>query len=267
MIISLADDHCKNLSFTTYDPWLDDQTVRTEHHLQKRLRQRAPLTLDGEREILWRCSCSRKPWYRSGHSSFFVCLSAEQRSHLAHRLGADASILSLLPASICPICAAIHLGRMPGIEEDCNGRGYRFTWTGTKQPHLRVCCIIEKNISSIKYSPNVQNSPFATFATPGDVVLSPLKQVRSILHCLTTLPEPEREEAMSLSESTCDLLNRRDRLEPGLAWCGYSWIAQCSALGDVLVALGMTFPSSSVCSLGFLVACWQQVARTMERVL
>jgi len=267
MIIPSAGDKCNKLSFTFPIPSYDDYTIKVEHHIQQRLGQRAPSTLDGRREILWRCPFCYKPWYQADHSSFFVCLSDEQLTSIGQRLRADASLLFLLPTSICPICAAIHLGRMPGIEEDCNGRGYRFTWTGTKQPHLRVCCIIEKNISSIKYSPNVQNSPFATFATPGDVVLSPLKQVRSILHCLTTLPEPEREEAMSLSESTCDLLNRRDRLEPGLAWCGYSWIAQCSALGDVLVALGMTFPSSSVCSLSFLVACWQQVARTMERVL
>ena len=258
MIISSADGNCNNLNFTIPTPWFDDHTVRTEHHLQKRLRQRAPMTVNGGREILWRCSCCRKPCYQAGYSSYFVSLSTEQRFTIAQRVGADASIVSWLPTSIC---AAIHPGRMPRIKEYRIRRGYQFTWTGRKSPYPHLFCIIEKNTCSI------QSVPVASFATPGDVVLSPLKQVRRILHWLMILAEPEGDEAMLVSESTCDLLNRRDRLEPGLAWCGYCWKTQCPTLGNALVALEMTFPSFAAYSLRFLVACWRQVARKRERVL
>jgi hypothetical protein len=54
---------------------------------------------------------------------------------------------------------------------------------------------------------------------------------------------------------------------PGFAWCGYGWKTHCHLLGDVLVALGMTFPDSSICSPGLLIACWRQIARAMERML
>ena len=70
-----AECHCNDFSLTNPNPRFDDHTVRTEHHLQKRLRQRALMTVNGGHEILWRCSCCRKPWYQAGHSSFFVYLS------------------------------------------------------------------------------------------------------------------------------------------------------------------------------------------------
>jgi len=125
-------------------------------------------------------------------------------------VGADASVLSLLPTSICLLYAAIHLNGMLRIEEYRNGQGYRLSWSGTNSPLLRLFCIIDKNLCSI------ENVPGAFFDTVGDVMLSPLQQVRNILHWLINLAKPDGEEAMPLSGSICDLLNQRDRREPEL---------------------------------------------------
>lgn len=170
MIISLADGDCNHLSFSIPIPWFDDHTSRAEHHIQKSLRQIAPSTLDGGREILWRCPCCRKPWYQADHSSFFVCLSDEQLTSIGQRLRVDASLLFLLPTSICPICAAIHLGGMPRIEEYRNERGFWFTWKGINSPRLRLYCIIEKNVCSIQHVSNAQDLLVRSFTSPIDMV-------------------------------------------------------------------------------------------------
>ena len=72
---------------------------------------------------------------------------------------------------------------------------------------------------------------------------------------------------MLLTESTMDSMSRLDAPLPGFAWCGYGWKSSCPLLGQVLVALGITFPTSSICSPSLLVACWRQIAREIERVL
>ena len=88
-----------------------------------------------------------------------------------------------------------------------------------------------------------------------------------MLAWLKTLAEPEKEEAMLLTESTMDAMSQCNTPHPGFSWCGYGWKSSCPLLGQVLVALGMTFPDSSICSPSLLVACWRQIAREMEKVL
>jgi hypothetical protein len=39
------------------------------------------------------------------------------------------------------------------------------------------------------------------------------------------------------------------------------------SLGKVLVALGMTFPVESCCSLALVLRCWRQIAQAMEVLL
>ena len=72
---------------------------------------------------------------------------------------------------------------------------------------------------------------------------------------------------MSLTESTMDTMSQFDTPAPGFSWCGYGWKSSCPLLGHVLVALGITFPDSSICSPSLLVACWRQIAREIEGVL
>ncbi len=69
-----------------------------------------------------------------------------------------------------------------------------------------------------------------------------------------------------LSESIHDLLHQRDPFQPGLSWCRYYWRISCPTFGDVLLALGITFPSSSICSLCLLIECWRQIALIVEKV-
>ncbi len=94
-----------------------------------------------------------------------------------------------------------------------------------------------------------------------------MEQVRSVLAWLKTLAEPGKEEVKMLTESKMNSVNRLDAPPPGFSWCGYAWQTHCHSLGDVLVALGMTFPTSSICSPSLLVACWRQIACEIEGVL
>jgi len=94
-----------------------------------------------------------------------------------------------------------------------------------------------------------------------------MEQVRSVLAWLKTLLDPEKEEVTMLSENTMDAMSRCNTPQPGFSWCGYGWKSSCPLLGQVLLTLGMTFPDSSICSPGLLVACWRQIAREIERVL
>ncbi len=84
---------------------------------------------------------------------------------------------------------------------------------------------------------------------------------------LKTLAEPGEEERVFLTENEMNSVNRLHTLAPGFAWCGYGWKSSCPFLGQVLVTLGITFPDSSICSIGLLVACWRQIAQEMEKVL
>ena len=69
-----------------------------------------------------------------------------------------------------------------------------------------------------------------------------MEQVRSVLAWLKTLPDPEKEEVMMLTENTMDAMSQCNTPQPGFSWCGYGWKSSCPLLGQVLVTLGMTFP-------------------------
>src|SRR5258708_35846488 len=105
----------------------DDHHARTAHHLQQRLKQLAPTTLDGGRAILWFCRLCQKPWFELGRTASFVCLNETQVVEIAQKLGAEVRLVSSFPSSICPLCAAIHLGGMPRIDEYSGSLCYRFT--------------------------------------------------------------------------------------------------------------------------------------------
>jgi len=89
----------------------------------------------------------------------------------------------------------------------------------------------------------------------------------SILRWLETLYEPEGDEMVLFPENTGDLLHRRGPLNAGPSWCGFRWRTGYSMLGDMAVAPGSTFPSSSACSLRLLIARWEVIARGMEWVI
>jgi hypothetical protein len=101
-------------------------------------------------------------------------------------------------------------------------------------------------------------------STPRDVPTAPKAQVRNILTWLKTLAEPGKEQTALLTENDMNSLHPP---VPGFAWCGYGWKDSCPVLGQVLLTLGMTFPDSTICSPGLLVACWRQIAREIEGVL
>lgn len=61
----LANDCNENVTGIAH-PYFDDHQARREHHLQQRLKQYAPSTLDGGRAILWFCPLCQKPWYEQG---------------------------------------------------------------------------------------------------------------------------------------------------------------------------------------------------------
>jgi len=88
-----------------------------------------------------------------------------------------------------------------------------------------------------------------------------------MLAWLKILTEPGKEEVVLLTESTMASMSQFDTPLPGFVWCGYVWKSSCPLTGQVLVALGMTFPPSSICTLSLLVACWRQIAREIEVVL
>jgi hypothetical protein len=102
---------------------------------------------------------------------------------------------------------------------------------------------------------------------PCDVPTTSKAQARNVLVWLKTLAEPGKEEEMLLTENNMKSVYRLHPPAPGFAWCAYGWKMHCHLLGDVLVALGMTFPTSSICSPVLLVACWRQIAGAIEGVL
>jgi len=190
-----------------------------------------------------------------------VCLSSEQLSRLSHKLEADIGVLSWLPSAICPLCAVIHLGGMPGIEEYHHGRGYRLTWEGGISTHARLFCMIYQwNTCSIT------NLLAESFSATTDILTSPVKQVKSVLRWLKTLPDPAREEAVLFSTGQDDSLCRRKQSKEELLLSGYCWKAECPALGEVLLILCGTLPASSDSSPRVLVECWRQIAREIERI-
>jgi hypothetical protein len=242
--------------------YFDDHQARREHALQQRLKQLAPTMLDGGRAILWFCSFCQKPWCEMGRTASLVCLSTSQLAEIAQQLGVKMQTLFSLPSSICPLCASLHLGGMPGIEEYPDGKGIRFTWEAITSRQTRLFCIIYRwNISSI--SEMLREACSA----PCDVLTTSMEQVRSVLAWLKILTEPGKEEAVLLTEDNMDSMSRLDSPLPGFSWCGYGWKSSCPLLGQVLMALGITFPTSSICSPNLLVACWRQIAREIERVL
>ncbi len=243
-------------------PFFDDHQARREHHLQQRLKQHAPTMLDGGRAILWFCHLCQKPWYEQGRTASFVCLSRSQLAEIAQQLGVEMQPVNSLPSSMCPLCASIHLGGMPRIEEYPDGQGYRFTWEAITSRKTRLFCIIYRwNVCS------TANVLLEACSAPCDVLTATIEQVRSMLAWLKILMEPGEEEAVLLTENDMNSMSRRHRPAPGLSWCGYGWKCSCPLLGEVLIALGMTFPTSSICSPGLLVACWRQIAQEMEKVL
>jgi hypothetical protein len=262
MILPPLSDDCNARFPTIGNPNFDDHYARREHYLQQRLKQYAPVTLDGGRAMLWFCRLCLKPWYELGRTASFVCLSKSQLAKVAQQLGAEVRTTSSLPVSICPLCAALHLGGMPRIEEYPDKQGYRLAWEAIMSRYTRLFCIVYKwNTSSIS---DLLREACSTHC---DVMTSPMEQVQSVLAWLKTLAEPGKEEIALLTESVHDRMNRRDPPQPGFSWCGYAWKARCPALGEVLVAFGMTFPTSSICSPSLLVACWRQIAREIEEVL
>src|SRR5437764_2103783 len=136
----LAEDYNEKFPGIAH-PFFDDHYARREHHLQQRLKQHAPATLDGGRAILWLCHLCQKPWYESGRTASYVCLSRSQFAEIAQQLGVEMQALISLPSSMCPLCASIHLGGMPRIEEYPDGQGYRFTWEAITSRKTRLFCI------------------------------------------------------------------------------------------------------------------------------
>ena len=243
-------------------PFFDDHQARREHHLQQRLKQQAPVTLDGGRAILWLCHLCQKPWYEVGRTASFVCLSKSQLAKVAQQLGAEVRATSAFPVSICPLCAALHLGGMPKIEEYPNGQGYRFTWEGVQSPHARFFCLLYASHNS-----SLQELLREAVSLPSDIPTAFREHVRSVLGWLKTLADPGEQEAKPLPQSLYDHLNWFSPPRPGSSWCGYCWQAKSPPFGKVLVALSMTFPTWSICSSSLLVACWRKIAQAMERVL
>jgi hypothetical protein len=257
----LAEDYNENFPNITHR-FFDDHYVRTDHYLQQRLKQLAPATLVGGRAILWRCHLCQKPWYELGRTASFVRLNETQLAEIAQQLGAEVRATSTFPVSICPLCAALHLGGMPGIEEYPNGQGYHLTWEAITSRHTRLFCIVYTwNTSSII------DMLREACAAPCDVLTEPMERVQNLYTWLKMLSDPGKEETKMLTESAKEWVSRLDPPGPGFSWCGYAWKRSCPLLGKVLIALGMTFPSSSNCSCPLLIACWRQIAREMERVL
>ena len=257
----LAEEYNENFPGIAH-PYFDDHLTRREHVLQLRLKQLAPPLIEGGRAILWFCRLCQKPWYEHGRTASLVCLSTSQLAEIAQQLGAEMQTLFSLPSSICPLCSALHLGGMPRIEEYPDGQGYRFTWEAITSRKTRLFSII--------YGWNVcstTNVLLEACSAPCDVLTASMEQVRGMLAWLKILTEPGKEEAMSLTESTITTMSQCNTPQPGFSWCGYGWKSSCPLLGQVLVALGMTFPDSSICSPNLLVACWRQIAREMEKVL
>jgi hypothetical protein len=246
---------------TITQAYFDDHQVRREHALQQRLKQLAPPMLDGGRAILWFCHLFHKPWYELGRTASLVCLSETQLAEIAQHPGAEARQASAFPAAICPTCAALHLGGMPRIEDYPGRKGYRFTWEAISSRKTRLFCIVY-NWNTVSISDMLRE----VYAAPCDVPTASMEQVRSVLAWLKTLAEPGKEEIMMLTESKMDTLSRVVAPLPGFSWCGYGWKSSCPLLGQVLVALGITFPTSSICSPSLLVACWRQIARVIEGV-
>jgi hypothetical protein len=247
---------------TITQAYFDDLQVKREHALQLCLKQLAPPMLDGGRAILWYCHLCQKPWYELGHRTSLVCLSTSQFAEIAQHLGAEACGTYSLPSSICPLCASLHLGGMPRIEEYPDGQGYRFTWEAITSRKTRLFCIVYNwNIGSI--SDMLQEA----CSTSCDVLSTSMEHVKCTLRWLKILAEPGKEEAMMITKSTMGSVSRLEAPPPGFAWCGYGWKSSCPLMGQVLIALGITFPRSSICSPSLLVACWREIAREIERVL
>ncbi len=262
MIISPFTEDNNSRFPTIIQRYFDDHLVRKEHALQSCLKQRAPTLLEGGRAILWFCQLCQKPWYEMGRRASFVCLSASQLTEIAQELGVKICTLSSLPRSICPQCASLHLGGIPTIEEYLDGQGYRFSWQARTRRHTRLFCMIYKwNLCSISEVLLEGDS------APCDVPTAPNTQVRNVLAWLKTLAEPGKEQTVLLTENDMKSMNLLHPPAPGFAWCGYGWKTHCHLLGEVLVALGITFPDSSICSPGLLVACWRQIACEIESVL
>ena len=262
MILPPLSEDCNERFPAITHPFFDDHHTRTEYHLQQRLKQLALTTLDGGRAMLWFCRLCQKPWYELGRTASFVCLSETQLAEAAQQLGAKVRLVSSFPPSICPLCAAIHLGGMPRIEEYPGRQGYRFTWEGMQSPHARFFCLLYASNTH-----SLQESLRKACSTHGDIPTTPIEHMRSVLGWLKTLPDPGEHEITLLSQGLLNHMNRLEPPKPGFSWCGYSWQASCPPLGHLLVALGMTFPTWSICSSGLLVACWRQIAREMERIL
>ena len=260
IIPPLAEDYNEKFPGIAH-PFFDDHQARREHHLQQRLKQHAPTMLDVGRAILWFCHLCQKPWYESGRTASFVCLSTSQLAEIAQQLGVEMQPVNSLPSSMCPLCASIHLGGMPRIEEYPDRKGYRFTWEAISSRKTRLFCIVYNwNTGSIS------DMLREACAAPYDVMTASMEQVRSVLAWLKMLPDPEKEEVSMLSEDTMDAMSQCNTPQPGFVWCGYGWKSSCPLLGQVLVALGITFPTSSICSPSLLVACWRQIARVIEGV-
>jgi hypothetical protein len=242
--------------------FFDDQQIKREHALQLYLKQLAPSLLESGRDILRYCHLCQKPWYEMGSRASLLCLSLFQLAEIAQQLGVKVCTPSSLPVQICPLCASLHLGGIPKIEEYLDDQGYRFSWQARTLLHTRLFCHIYRwNLCSISEMLREMRS------APCDVLTTSMDQIRSVLSWLKTLAEPDQEEAVLLRDRSLDIMSRYEAPEPGFAWCGYGWKSQCPLLGDVLVALGMTFPDSSICSPGLLVACWRQIACAIERML
>ena len=105
-----------------------------------------------------------------------MCLSTSQLAEIAQQLGAEVRQVSAFPSSICPLCASLHLGGMPRIEEYPDGQGYRFTWEAITSRKTRLFCIVYRwNICSIA------DMLLEVCSAPCDVLTASMEQVRSML--------------------------------------------------------------------------------------
>ena len=197
-----------------------------------------------------------------GRTASLVCLSTSQFAEIAQQLRSRCSSGFHIPlVDLSSVC-------IPPSRRYAQDRGVSrrtrlsLHLGGITRHNTRLFCIVYTwNIGSIS------ELLLEVCSAPCDVPAAPLEQVRSVLAWLKTLAEPEKEEVTMLSESTMDAMSQCNTPQPGFSWCGYGWKSSCPLLGQVLVALGITFPDSSICSPSLLVACWRQIAREIEGVL
>lgn len=125
MMISLPDPLCKILVPRGFD----DPLERQQAVMQETLRQLAPRTLDGGRQVLWRCPVCTQPWFETTASHAICALSPARLAILTRLLGVQQDDLGDLPSALCPPCSTHLIGGVIRVEETISApQGYRFIW-------------------------------------------------------------------------------------------------------------------------------------------